>query len=197
MVYYFKTRCGEYTIYMGKDKYENEELIKYGHPEDVWFHVDDLSSAHVYLRLKPGMTMDDIPDDALLDCCALDKANSIAGCKKSSVYVIYTRWKNLRKTPDMVEGQVGYHRPENVRRVKVEKNNTIVRQLEKTRREMFPDLAREQQDRLDEVQAEKKAQWRAEEKARRLEEAERRREKEERSYDRIMGQDKMTSNSGE
>ena len=47
MVYYFKSRCGEYTIYMGKDKYENEELIKYGHPEDVWFHVDDLSSAHV------------------------------------------------------------------------------------------------------------------------------------------------------
>jgi hypothetical protein len=22
-------------IYMGKDKYENEDLIKYGHPEDV------------------------------------------------------------------------------------------------------------------------------------------------------------------
>lgn len=34
MVYYFKTRCGQYTIYMGKDKYENEDLIKYGHPED-------------------------------------------------------------------------------------------------------------------------------------------------------------------
>ena len=28
MVYYFKTRCGQYTIYMGKDKYENEDLIK-------------------------------------------------------------------------------------------------------------------------------------------------------------------------
>ena len=39
---------------MGKDKYENEDLIKYGLPEDVWFHVDDLSSAHVYLRQKTG-----------------------------------------------------------------------------------------------------------------------------------------------
>lgn len=47
MVFYFKSRCGQYTIYMGKDKYENEDLIKYGLPEDVWFHVDDLSSAHV------------------------------------------------------------------------------------------------------------------------------------------------------
>jgi hypothetical protein len=25
---------------MGKDKVENEELIKYGDDDDVWFHVD-------------------------------------------------------------------------------------------------------------------------------------------------------------
>lgn len=31
----------------------DEELIKWGWPEDVWFHVDKLSSAHVYLRLRP------------------------------------------------------------------------------------------------------------------------------------------------
>ena len=83
MVFYFTSRCGEYTIYMGKDKYENEDLIKYGLPEDVWFHVDDLSSAHVYLRMKPGMTLDDISEDLLLDCSALVKANSIQGCKVS------------------------------------------------------------------------------------------------------------------
>ena len=35
MVYYFTSRCGEYTIYVGKDKYENEDLIKYGLSEDV------------------------------------------------------------------------------------------------------------------------------------------------------------------
>jgi hypothetical protein len=129
MVFYFKSRCGEYTLYMGRDKYENESLIKYGLPEDVWFHVDDLSSAHVYLRMKPGQTLDDISDDLLLDCASLVKANSIAGCKvsslrehevcsllhllpslrrltqlstshpKSSCYVIYTRWKNLKRRP--------------------------------------------------------------------------------------------------
>ena len=37
----------------GGDKYENEDLIKWGWPEDVWFHVDKHSSAHIYLRLKP------------------------------------------------------------------------------------------------------------------------------------------------
>ena len=31
----------------------DEELIRWGWPEDVWFHVDKVSSAHVYLRLKP------------------------------------------------------------------------------------------------------------------------------------------------
>ncbi|XP_030885901.1 coiled-coil domain-containing protein 25 isoform X2 [Leptonychotes weddellii] len=29
----------------------DEDLIKHGWPEDIWFHVDKLSSAHVYLRL--------------------------------------------------------------------------------------------------------------------------------------------------
>ena len=110
MVFYFKSTCGEFDIYMGKDKYENEDLIKYGLPEDVWFHVDDLSSAHVYLRMKPGMTLDDISEELLLDCAALVKTNSIVGCKKSSVYVVYTRWKNLKKTASMVDGQVGFHR---------------------------------------------------------------------------------------
>uniref|UniRef100_UPI0031F8554B coiled-coil domain-containing protein 25 isoform 3 n=1 Tax=Pongo abelii TaxID=9601 RepID=UPI0031F8554B len=54
MVFYFTSssvNSSAYTIYMGKDKYENEDLIKHGWPEDIWFHVDKLSSAHVYLRL--------------------------------------------------------------------------------------------------------------------------------------------------
>ena len=93
----------------------------------------------------------------------------------------------------MVDGQVGFHRPDNVRRVKVEKNNSIVNQLNKTKEERHPDLAKEQQDRLAEIQAELKAKRRAEDKAKRLEESERKREKEERSYDRIMTN--MTSNT--
>jgi predicted ribosome quality control (RQC) complex YloA/Tae2 family protein len=28
------------TIYMGRDKVENEDLIKHGDDDDVWFHVD-------------------------------------------------------------------------------------------------------------------------------------------------------------
>jgi len=66
-------------IYMGKDKHENEDLIKYAWPQDVWFHVDKLSSAHVYLRMPTTMTWDNIPEDLLVDCAQLVKANSIEG----------------------------------------------------------------------------------------------------------------------
>ena len=52
---------------MGKDKYENEELIKFAwHDVDIWFHVEDLSSAHVYLRLKePVENVTDVPDEVI------------------------------------------------------------------------------------------------------------------------------------
>jgi NFACT protein RNA binding domain len=43
------------------------------------FHVDNLSSAHVYLRLPSGMTWESIPQEILTDCVQLTKANSIDG----------------------------------------------------------------------------------------------------------------------
>lgn len=68
MVFYFDIPEGN-VVYMGKDKYENEELLKYAWDEDIWFHVDDFSSAHVYLRLKPEETFDTIPDSVLQKMC--------------------------------------------------------------------------------------------------------------------------------
>jgi hypothetical protein len=61
------------------DKILDEELIKYGLEEDVWFHVDKLSSAHIYLRMNEGETWDAIPEELLVDCAQLTKANSIEG----------------------------------------------------------------------------------------------------------------------
>jgi hypothetical protein len=43
------------------------------------FHVDNLSSAHVYLRLPEGQTWTTIQADLLEDCAQLTKANSIEG----------------------------------------------------------------------------------------------------------------------
>ena len=76
---------------MGLDKFENEKLIKFGLPEDIWFHVDDMSSAHVYLRLRKIERLEDVPPSVIEQCSQLVKANSIEGCKRAEVYVIYTR----------------------------------------------------------------------------------------------------------
>lgn len=43
------------------------------------FHVDNLSSAHVYVRLPEGESWEDMPKPLLEDCAQLTKANSIEG----------------------------------------------------------------------------------------------------------------------
>lgn len=43
------------------------------------FHVDKLSSAHVYIRMNKGETIDDCEPETLEDCAQLCKANSIQG----------------------------------------------------------------------------------------------------------------------
>ena len=55
------------------------------------------------------------------------KLQTAPKCKKSSVYVVYTRWKNLTKTSNMVLDKLAFHRPENVKRISIEKNGPIVR----------------------------------------------------------------------
>jgi predicted ribosome quality control (RQC) complex YloA/Tae2 family protein len=83
-------------------------LIKYGWEQDVWFHVDNLSSAHIYLRMREGQEWDKLPEELLIDLAQLTKANSIEGCKKNNVTVIYTPWSNLKKTKGMETGQVTF-----------------------------------------------------------------------------------------
>lgn len=113
-------------------------MIKYGLETDVWFHVDKLSSAHVYVRLQEGQKWDSLPKDLVIDCAQLTKANSIEGLvillffdiffksfflskkignKKDNITVIYTPWSNLKKDGSMASGQVGFKDSRQVRTV--------------------------------------------------------------------------------
>ncbi|KAL3696015.1 hypothetical protein R1sor_010091 [Riccia sorocarpa] len=197
MVYYFKARpeCGDFTIYMGLDKHENEDLIKYGLPEDIWFHVDKLSSAHVYLRLQRGQTMEGISAELLEDCAQLVKANSIQGNKLNNLDVVYTPWSNLRKTPSMDVGQVGFHNAKLVRTVRVEKRiNEIVNRLNKTKVERTPDLKAEREVYNAAERAERKTQTRDKKRREEMERLEKEKQAEIRSYKGLMVAQKMTSN---
>jgi hypothetical protein len=94
----------------------------------------------------------------------------------------------------MVDGQVGFHRPDNVRRCKVEKNGPIVKQIEKTRKELHPDLARLQQDREREIQQQKKQHFKEELRKKEQERIQHEKEKKEKSYDRMFKQENMHNN---
>lgn len=123
-------------------------MIAHGWPEDVWFHVDNLSSAHIYLRMREGETWDAIDTALLTDCAQLTKANSIEGNKKDNITVIYTPWSNLKKNGSMATGQVGFKNDKLVKRMHVEhRENAIVNRLNKTKVEKFPDLRQEKADR--------------------------------------------------
>ena len=157
MVFFFTCSCKfnfkltivpEFIIYMGKDKFENESLIAYGLPLDIWFHVDALSSAHVYLRLPENSeySLDNIPKDVLEECMQLVKHNSIEGCKLGSCKITYTPWENLNKTIDMEVGQVGFKDKKLVRYCNIDKNKDIVKRISKTMVEKVVDLEKEKNE---------------------------------------------------
>jgi hypothetical protein len=94
--------------------------------------------------------MEDIPTDVLEECCQLVKHNSIQGCKASSVDIVYTPWRNLKKTPSMEVGQVGFHQDSEVRKCKnITKKADTLKRINKTQWEEHPDLEeqRRQHDR--------------------------------------------------
>ncbi|CAG8444991.1 8387_t:CDS:2 [Ambispora gerdemannii] len=156
---------------------------------------DKLSSAHAYLRLKPDQTWDTIPQKLLNDLGQLVKANSIEGVKKSSVVVVYTPWKNLMKTGEMDVGQVSFRDHSLVKKITVEKDNQIVRRLEKTKKESFPDLALEKLEMEKERRKILKEAANQKEKEKLQLERQRREEAEKRSYEPLFVPSNMRSNS--
>ncbi|KAJ3069497.1 hypothetical protein HDU98_007414 [Podochytrium sp. JEL0797] len=181
MVLYFSTSLSDseepVTIYMGRDKYENEKLIEHGWDQDVWFHVDKISSAHVYLRMPDGMAWDAIPQSILIDCGQLTKANSIEGNKLPKQTILYTPWSNLKKTSGMETGQVTFHKPSLVKKVFIhDRVNEIVNRLNKTKQELFPDLAiqkieKQREIRIAQRALEKQLRWEEEERKKQYKEA--------------------------
>ncbi|KAF2494104.1 DUF814-domain-containing protein [Lophium mytilinum] len=200
MVYYFtsNTVSPAAFIYVGKDKVENEELIKYGLDED--FHVDNLSSAHVYLRMNEGDSWDSIPSDLLTDCAQLTKANSIEGNKKDNITVIYTPWSNLKKDGSMAVGQVSFKDQRKVKKIHVaQRENVIVNRLNKTKIEKFPDLRQEKETRQKELRHRDKATQlaRQKEEARVAKERKEKAWQRDHAYDDLLSEDAVASSSNQ
>ncbi|NP_001191921.1 coiled-coil domain-containing protein 25 isoform 1 [Acyrthosiphon pisum] len=183
------------TLLRGVDSYENDELIENMLPEDVWFHVDSLSSAHVYLRLKEGQTIDDIPKQLLEDACQLVKANSIQGCKLAEVKVVYTMWSNLKKLPGMKPGEVSFLNPSSVKKVNVKKEKTIVNRLQKTEKTIVIDYESARAERERREIEKKKAARKINLENKKEEERRNREAAELKSYSSLMKTENMTANT--
>ncbi|KAH3760981.1 coil domain protein [Pelomyxa schiedti] len=164
----------------------------------IRFHVGgNMSSAHVYLRLLPGMTIDTIPPDVLEDCFQLVKANSRDGRKTDRVTIDYTAVSNLRKAKSMDVGQVGFVDDRQVRYGQVPaKINAIINRLNKTRTERSVlEMKAEREHRDEELRDRRKLELQAQ--ARAIEEEKRRRKAEEdlRCYKSVMKPEVMQSNT--
>ena len=74
-------------------KFANIELTSF---VDSQFHVDNLSSAHIYLRMTPDQKWNQLPPALLEDCAQLTKANSIEGInlKFLCLQTIYAEWQD-------------------------------------------------------------------------------------------------------
>ncbi|KAM7208672.1 coiled-coil domain containing protein [Naviculisporaceae sp. PSN 640] len=202
MVYYFTSTVVDPPayVYVGKDKFENEELIAHGWEEDVWFHVDKLSSAHIYLRLREGETWDNIPTELLTDLGQLTKANSIEGNKKDNITIIYTPWSNLKKDGSMAVGQVSFKDNKKVRRLVIpQRENAIVNRLNKTKVEKFPDLRQEKEDRLKELRKKDQAAMlaRRKEEARIAKERQEKKWQKDHAYDELFAEENMAASSNQ
>lgn len=184
---------------MGRDKYENEELIKYGWPEDIWFHADKYSSAHVYVRLPAGKGIDDLTDEMIEECSQLTKENSIEGSKQPQIRVVFTPWTNLHKTGEMVVGQIGFHK-ESLRRYRTveKKNREMLKKLEKTKVEKNDvDFKKLREERDTEERAKERAENAQKAKEMKEELEQRNKERATRSYEGMFNELRMRQNTTE
>ncbi|KAJ3481914.1 hypothetical protein NLG97_g7703 [Lecanicillium saksenae] len=201
MVIYYKSAVVDPPgfIYVGKDKFENEDLIKFGWEEDVW--VYKLSSAHIYLRMEEGQKWDNLPAELVMDLAQLTKANSIEGNKKDNITVIYTPWSNLKKDGSMDVGQVSFKNPRLVKRILVpQRENPIVNRLNKTKTEVKqPDLKQEKDDRDKELRQRANAalQIKKKEEARQAQEWKEKKWQKDHAYDDLFTEENMDMQSNQ
>ncbi|KAL6866558.1 hypothetical protein ACO1O0_002670 [Amphichorda felina] len=164
------------------------------------FHVDKLSSAHIYLRMREGQDWENLPQDLLVDLAQLTKANSIEGNKKDNITIIYTPWSNLKKDGSMDVGQVTFKDHRKVKRILVpQRENPIVNRLNKTKVEKKPDFKQERDDRQRELRKRQQAaqQQRKKEEERQAQEWQEKKWQKDHAYDDLFTDENMAASSNQ
>jgi hypothetical protein len=90
----------EYTIFVGKNRTNNWELIDNAKDSDIWFHIANSSSCHVVLQTD--IPINKIPRQVIKRCACLCKSNSNSKSEKNCE-IIYTSINNVTKTKNVGE----------------------------------------------------------------------------------------------
>jgi predicted ribosome quality control (RQC) complex YloA/Tae2 family protein len=78
---------------VGKNAQDNWDIIDESKPNDLWFHLENVSSCHVILSLPEGKTRKDISKQTIIHCAMECKKRS----KKNIGNIIFTDVANITK----------------------------------------------------------------------------------------------------
>jgi len=98
----------EYQILIGRNKLENEQIIKSSYSNDIWFHLNDYPSCHIVLKSGD----DNIPKKYLTHIAKMFSLYK-KGLPKN-YKVIYTNIKNIKLTDE-----IGAVFPQNSKIIKI------------------------------------------------------------------------------
>ncbi|MBX6351636.1 MAG: DUF814 domain-containing protein, partial [Clostridia bacterium] len=98
-----------WTLLVGRNSRQNEWLsLRYGRPDDWWFHVKDAAGTHVLARVPDGWPAGEPPPEATLRQAALLAAYFSEARSGSNVPVDYTRCRYVRRLRGAGRGRVSY-----------------------------------------------------------------------------------------
>jgi predicted ribosome quality control (RQC) complex YloA/Tae2 family protein len=84
----------DYEIKIGRNSQENWDIIDTSNETDIWFHVANAPSSHVFL--KTDECIKNIPNQVLKRCACLCKSHSSSASVKKCE-IIYTTVSNIEK----------------------------------------------------------------------------------------------------
>ena len=87
----------DYDIFIGKNAIGNEDIIKLCNKDSIWFHFNEISSAHIILESNG----DTIPKDYLKKVGNILYLYLQKKYKTMKLRVIYTKVKNIELTDEL------------------------------------------------------------------------------------------------
>jgi predicted ribosome quality control (RQC) complex YloA/Tae2 family protein len=83
----------DYTVIIGENAKENDELVKESAPNDIWLHLENMSSAHIVIK-----TNDKEPPKRVINMAASLFARYSPKKVTGRYNVIWTEIKNVKTT---------------------------------------------------------------------------------------------------